>query len=159
MVFGIRASLNKFTPGMTFGHFAKKVLYKGEGCGYIEEAGKRRYVLTPVLKKLEHKMDLNDFSPHYPKTIQMKDLETLKLLLKPLIRNEKGFKKLRGFKFGNPATKSFQYSPSPAAVLVWDKETREPVITIVKELKHPTREIFFHRFPCLRKLWRINPYV
>lgn len=151
MVFGINARLNKLTPGMSFKCYAHKVLYKGLGCGYIEEAGKRRYVLTPVIEKLEHKMDLNDFSPHYPKTIDFKDLQVLKSLLRPIVRNEKGLKKM------NLENKTFQYSPSPAAVLVYEKNTLKPVISIIKELKHPTREIFFYRFPFLRKIWRIDP--
>ena len=132
MVFGISASLNKFTPGMTFGHYVKKVLYKGVGCGYIEEAGKRKYVLTPVIEKLERKMELNDFSPHYPRIINSKEFQMLKTLLKPIIKNEKGLKKL------NLENKNLQYSPCPAAVLVYDKNACEPVISIVKELKNPT---------------------
>lgn len=151
MVFGICARLNKFTPGMTFGHYAKKVLYKGMGCGYIEEAGKRKYVLTPVIEKLEHKMDLNDFSPHYPRIINSSELSTLKTLLKPFIRNEKGLKKM------HLENKTFKYCPSPAAITVYDNDPVKPIISIVKELKHPTREIFFYRFPFLRKIWRIDP--
>lgn len=152
MVFGINAKLNRFTPGMSFKCYAHKVLYKGVGCGYIEEAGKRKYVLTPALEKLVHKMDINDFNPHYPKTINFKELNMFKTLLKPFIRNEKGFKKL------NLENKSFQYSPSPAAITIYETDSSKPIISIVKELKHPTREIFFYRFPCLRKFWRINPY-
>lgn len=149
MVFGITAKLNKFTPGMSFGKYAKKVLYKGVGCGYIEEAGKRKYVLTPVLEKLEHKLELNDFSPSCPKPLEPKEFEFLKKLLKPIISNEKGLKKLQ--------CKNFRYSPSPAAIMVWG-DNLKPVITIVKQLKHPTREIFFHRFPMLRSIWRIDPH-
>lgn len=152
MVLGITKRLNSFTPGMTFGHFAKKVLYKGVGCGYIEAAGKRRYVLTPVIDKLVYKMELNDFYPNYPRVIDFDALKTLKTLLKPLIRNEKGFKK---FLLPN---KNFQYSPSPAAVTVWEKGSGDAVITIVKEIKHPTREIIFHRFPFLRRIWRLDPF-
>lgn len=148
MVLGITARLNKFTPGMSFGRFAHKVLYKGVGCGYIEEAGKRKYVLTPVLEKLERKLELNDFSPYYPKPLEPKEFDFLKKLLKPLISNEKGLKKLN--------CKTLRYSPSPAAVMVWG-DNLMPVITIVKQMRHPTREIFFHRFPFLRRVWRITP--
>ena len=154
MVLGISAKLNKFTPGMPFKCYAYKVLYKGNSCGYIEEAGKRKYYLTPILNKLERKMELNDFNCAQPRTIDHVELDKLKHLLKPLIRNEKGMKA-----FINRPGKTFQFSPSPAAVTVWDKDADKPVITIVKELSHPTREIFFHRFPLLRKVWRISPFV
>ena len=151
MVFGISAKLNRFTPGMSFKCYAHKVLYKGVGCGYIEEAGKRKYVLSPVIEKLEHKLNLNEFSSDSPRIIGTKELLTLKTLLKPIIRNEKGFRKM------NLENKTFQYSPSPAAIVVYEKDALKPVISIIKELRHPTREIFFYRFPFLRKIWRINP--
>jgi hypothetical protein len=152
MVLGICSSLNKFTPGMTFGHFANKVLFRGVGCGYIEEANKRRYVLTPYIQKLEHKMELNDFSPHYPKPISYSHFEMLKTLLKPFIKNEKGFKKM------NLNNKNLFYSPSPASIVVYDKDSRKVIITIVKKLKHPLREIFFYKLAMLRKMWRIDPF-
>lgn len=152
MVSSISAALNKFTPGMTFGRFVNKVLYKGVGCGYVEQAGKRRYALTPVLEKLEHKMALNDFEPSTPRNIAYDEFKLLKILLKPIIRNEKGLSKL------NLPNKRLRFSPFPAGAIIWNKDSCEPVVTIIKEMRHPTREIFFHRFPFLRKIWRISPY-
>ena len=60
----IRTTLNNLTPGMTFKKYAKQVLYHGQDCGYIELAGKRKYVLTPSIEKLEHKLELNNFNPN-----------------------------------------------------------------------------------------------
>ncbi len=139
------------TPGMTFKKYAKQVLYHGQDCGYIEMAGKRKYVLTPALEKLEHKLEMNDFSPNYPRKINVNEFNTLKYLLRPFIRNEKGLKKF-GIK-GN-----LFYSPSPASTLIWDTQKHEPVITIIKKLKHPTKEILYDAFPFFRKFLRTSPY-
>ena len=147
----IRTGLNNLTPGMTFKKYAKQVLYHGQDCGYIEMAGKRKYVLTPALEKLECKLELNDFNPNVPRHISLKEFESFKNLLKPFIRNEKGLKKLN-------LSGDVYYSPSPASTLIWNKKSGEPVITIIKKLKYPTKEIFYHAFPFLRKWHRVSPF-
>ncbi len=146
----IRTNLNKLTPGITFKKFTKQVLYNGEDCGYIEIAGKRKYALTPSLEKLEHKLELNNFNPNYPRFIDSNEFQTFKLLLKPFISNEKGLKKIQ--------LKNMYYSPSPTSILIWNKKNEEPIITIIKKLKYPTQEIFYHSFPFLRKLCRLSPF-
>ena len=148
----IRTNLNKLTPGMTFNKYVKNVLYRGQDCGYIEEAGKRKYALTPALEKLETKLSMNDFDVNKPRFIDQTEFQTLKHLLKPFIKNEKGLKKL-------DLNHDLYYSPSPASIVIWDKKTNTPVVQIIKKLKYPTKEIFYHAFPFLRKILRHSPYV
>lgn len=147
----IRTGLNNLTPGMTFKKYAKQVLYHGQDCGYIELAGKRKYVLTPALEKFERKLALNDFDPNTPKSISFQEFNIFKFLLKPFIQNEKKLKKM------NLKEKVYYYSPSPASIVIWDKKSDEPIVTIIKKLKHPTKEIFYHAFPILRKWHRVSP--
>ena len=146
----IRTGLNNLTPGMTFKRYAKQVLYHGQDCGYIEFAGKKKYVLTPAIEKLEQKLEINDLSPNYPKCITLHDFETLKYLLKPFIRNEKGLKKIQ-------LQESMFYSPSPDALQVYNNKGEDPIILIVKKLKYPTKDIFYNAFPFLRKILRVSP--
>lgn len=146
----IRTNLNKITPGITFNKYVKQVLYHGQDCGYIEEAGKRKYVLTPTLEKLGIKLDLNNFSTDKARFITNEEFQAFKQLLKPIIRNEKGLKKL-------DLHQDLYYSPSPASIVVWNKKTNEPVVQIIKKLKYPTKEIFYHAFPFLRKIFRSSP--
>jgi len=146
----IRTNLNKLTPGMTFNKYVKNVLYHGQDCGFIEEAGKRKYVLTPAIEKLEKKLILNDFDLNMPRFISPAEFDSLKNLLRPFIKNEKGLKKL-------DLNKDLYFSPSPASILVWDKKSNDPVITIIKKLKYPTKEIFYHAFPFFRKIFRQSP--
>ncbi len=150
MITKIRTRLNKLTPGMTFNKYAKQVLYHGQDCGYIEMAGKRKYVLTPALEKLGEKLDLNDFDTSYPKTITVNEFQSLKHLLKPFISNEKGLKKMN-------LQDGMFYSPSPASIQVWDKRGGQPLLTIVKKLKYPTKDILYNAFPFLRKIIRVSP--
>ncbi len=146
----IRTHLNKLTPGMDFNRYIKQVLYHGQDCGYIEEAGKRKYVLTPALEKLDKKLDLNDFDTNKARYISFAEFQTFKHLIKPFISNEKGLKKL-DFK------QDLYYSPSPASIVIWNKKTNEPVVQIIKKLKYPTKEIFYHAFPFFRKIFRSSP--
>lgn len=148
----ITKSLNKLTPGMNFSKFAKNVLYRGQNCGYIELAGKRKYVLTPAIEKFEHKLELNNFNPNQPRSIDLKEFDSFKHLLKPFISNEKGIRKLN--------LRNYMYfSPSPASIIIWDKKAGNPVVTIIKKLKYPTKEIFYHRFPFFRRLFRESPFL
>lgn len=145
----IESTLNKLTPGIPFKQYAKKVLYHGQDCGYIEAAGKRKYILTPAIDKLEHKLDINNFDIDRPRKITPKEFNYFKLLLKPFIKNEKGFKKMN-------LNKDLYYSPSVASILVWDEEKMHPVVTIIKKLKSPTKEVLCHKFPFLRNILKIN---
>ncbi len=146
----IKTGFNNLTPGMTFKKYAKQVLYHGQNCGYIEMAGKRKYVLTPALEKLEHKLELNNFDPNMPRDISLNEFESFKNLLKPFIRNEKGIRKLN-------LSGDVYYSPSPASTLIWNKKTNEPIVTIIKKLKSPTTDIFYNAFPFFRKWHRVSP--
>lgn len=146
----IRNELNRLTPGMTFKRYAKQVLYHGQNCGYIEEAGKRKYVLTPAIEKLEHKLELNNFQPNCSRYINNEEFNTFKILLKPFVKNEKGLKTL-------DKNRNLYYTAGKDAIMILDKVKFEPVVMIVKKLKFPTSEIIFHRFPILRKLIRISP--
>ena len=148
----IRNAFNNLTPGMTFKKYAKHVLYKGQDCGYVEEAGKRKYVLTPVIEKLEHKLDLNDFHPGKPRYITPQEFQMFKTLLKPIVRNEKGLKEM------NISGKDLYYSPSPASILIWDKQKLDPIITIIKKMESPTKELFLHRYDIFRRWFRISPF-
>lgn len=136
----IQTKLNKLTPGIPVKKYVKEVLYNGQDCGYIEVAGKRKYILSPAIDKLAHKLDINDFELNRPKEINSKQFKSFKNLLRPFIKNEKGLKKY--------LNKDLYYSPSPASILIWDKNT--PVITIIKKLTSPTKEIICHKFPFLR---------
>ena len=147
----IRTGLNSLTPGMTFKKYAKQVLYHGQDCGYIEMAGKRKYVLTPALEKLEQKFALNNFNPNNPRIISLEEFNSLKSFLKPFISNEKG---LKDIKLDN----NIFSSPSPASTIIWDKRGGNPIVTIIKKLKYPTKEIFYNAFPFLRKILRDSPY-
>ena len=147
----IRTGLNNLTPGMTFKKYVKQVLYHGQDCGYIEMAGKRKYVLTPALEKLERKLELNDFDPNVPRYISLKEFELFKNLLKPFIRNEKGLKKLK-------LSENVFYSPSSASTVIWNKKAGEPIVTIIKKLKSPTTDIFYNAFPFFRKWHRVSPF-
>lgn len=147
----IRANINKHTPGMTFGKYVKHIIYHGQDCGYIEEAGKKKYVLTPALEKLERKLELNNFNPSEPKNITKEDFKMFKLLLKPFISNEKGLKKLK-------LSENLFYSPSPASITIWDRKTVKPVITIIKRLKYPTKEFIYDWFPFYRRWHRVSPF-
>ncbi len=147
----IRNELNRLTPGMTFKKYAKQVLYHGENCGYIEEAGKRKYALTPAINKLEHKLELNDFPPNSSRFITPEEFNTFKILLKPFIKNEKGLKAME-------KRNSLYYTAGNDAIMIYDKTKLEPVVTIIKKLKNPTSEIIFHRFPLLRKVVRVSPW-
>ena len=148
----IKTYFDNLTPGMTLKKYAKQVIYHGEDCGYIEEAGKRKYVLTPAINKLEHKLALNNFSPSEARYISHNEFNIFKILLKPFVRNERGLKKL------NLINKNLYYSPSPASILVWDKQTNEPIVTIIKKLNSPTQNILLHRLEFFRKWFRISPY-
>lgn len=149
----IRANINKHTPGMTLRKYVKHILYHGQDCGYIEAAGKKKYVLTPALEKLERKLEMNNFDPNMPRFIDQKEFKMFRHLLKPFIRNEKGISKL---KLENNNTLFF--SPSPASTIIWDRKGAEPVITIIKRLKSPTTEFFYDWFPWLRKWHRVSPF-
>jgi len=149
----IRSNINSHTPGMTLGKYVKHILYHGNDCGYIESAGKKKYVLTPALEKLEHKLKMNNFDPNMPRTINQKEFKMFRHLLKPFIRNEKGIKKL---KLDN--NDSMFYSPSPASIIIWSKRGGDPVITIIKKLKSPTTEFIYDWLPFLRKWHRVSPF-
>jgi len=147
----VTTNMNSHTPGMTFKKYIKHIIYHGQDCGYINEAGKKKYVLTPALEKLERKLELNDFNPSEPRAITKQEFDMFKLLLKPFIRNEKGINKLK-------LSENLFYSPSPASILIWDKKRNESVITIIKRLKSPTVEFFYDWFPFLRKWHRVSPF-
>ena len=147
----IRTKLDSLTPGMTFKKYAKQVLYHGQDCGYIELAGKRKYVLTPAIEKLERKLELNDFDPARPREISLKEFGYMRQLLKPFISNERGIRKMN-------LAGDMYFSPSPASTVIWDRRTKEPVVTIIKKLKHPTKNIFYRAFPILKKIHRASPF-